>query len=67
MKTTLLEVGKNAVFSPFLKNLSNVINVSLACVFRIDKDVIEVNNDKDIEFLSQNLVNIALEAGRYIR
>ena len=38
--------------------------MSLVWVLSIDEDVIEVNNDKNIEFLGQNLVNIALETGR---
>ena len=64
MKTTLLEVGKKAVFPQFLENPSDGVNMSLAWVFGIDEDVIEVNNDKDIEFLGQDLVNVALETGR---
>ena len=60
------EVGKKAVFPQFLKNPSNAVNVSLAWVLGVDKDGIEINNDKDIEFLGQDLVNIALEAGRCI-
>ena len=38
--------------------------MSLAWVLGVDKNVIEVNNDKDIEFLGQDLVNVALKAGR---
>ena len=41
--------------------------MSLALVFDIDKNVIKVNNNKDIKFLSQDLVNIALEAGQCVR
>ena len=66
METTLLEVGKKAVFPQFLENPSDGIDVSLAWVLGVDEDVIEINNDKDIEFLGQDLVNIALEAGRGI-
>ena len=66
MKTVFLEFGKKAIFPPFFKNLSNGIDVSLAWVFGLDKDVIEVNNGKGIKFLGQDLINIALEAGRYI-
>ena len=66
METTLLEVGKKAVFPQFLENLSDGIDVSLAWVLGVDEDVIEVNNDKDIKFLGQDLVNVALEAGRGI-
>ena len=61
-----LEVDKKAVFPQFFENPSNGINVSLAWVFGVDEDVIKVNNDKDIEFLGQDLVNIALEAGRCV-
>ena len=64
METTLLEVGKKAVFPQFLKNPLDGIDVSLAWVFGVDEDVIEVNNDEDIEFLGQDLVNVTLEAGR---
>ena len=66
MKTTLFEVGKKTVFPQFLENLSNGMNVSLAWILDVDKDVIEVSNDKNIEFLNQNLVNIALKAGRCV-
>ena len=61
---TLLEFGKKAVFLQLLKNSLNGIDVSLAWVLGVDKDIIELNNDKDIEFLDQNLVNIALEASQ---
>ena len=63
MGTVFLEIGKKAIFPQFLENSSNSVDVSLAWVFGVDKDVIKVNNDKNIEFLSQDLVNIALEAG----
>ena len=67
METTLLEIGKKAVFPQFPKNPSDGIDVSLAWVLGIDEDVIEISNDEDIEFLGQNLVNVALEAGRGVR
>ena len=66
MKTTLFKVGKKLVFPQFLKNPSNAINMSLARILGVDKNVIEVNNDKDIEFLGQDLVNIALKASWYV-
>ena len=66
MKTTFFEVSKKAVFPQFLKNPSNIIDVSLAWVFSVDDDVIKVKNDKDIEFHGKDIVNIALEAGRCV-
>ena len=38
----------------------------LAWVLGVDKDVIEIKNDENIEFLGQDFINIALEAGRYV-
>ena len=67
MKTAFLAVGKKTIFPQFLKNSSNGVNRSLALVFGVDEDVIEINNDKDIEFLGHDLINIALEAGRCVR
>ena len=40
--------------------------MSLAWILDIDKNVIEVNNDKNIEFLGQDLVNITLEVGQCV-
>ena len=67
MEMTFLEIGKKAVSPQFLENPLNVVNVSLAWVLGVDEDIIKVNNYKDIEFLGQDLINIALKAGRYIR
>ena len=66
MKTTPLEVSKKTVFPQFLKNPSNGTDVSLARILGKDENVIKVNNDKNIEFLGQDLVNIALQAGRCV-
>ena len=67
MEMAFFEVGKKAVFPQFLKNPLNGINVNLAWVLSVDEDVIKVNNDENIEFLGQDLVNIALEANKCIR
>ena len=67
METTFFEFGKKAVCPQFFKNPLNDVDVSLVWVFGIDKDVIKINNDKNIKFLDQDLVNIALEAGRCVR
>ena len=66
METAFVEVGKKTVFPQFVKNPLNGIDVSLAWILCINEDVIKVNNDKNIKFLSQDLVNIALKAGRCV-
>ena len=66
METAFFEVGKKAVFLQLLENPLNGINITLALVLGIDEDVIEVNNDKDIKFLGQDFVNLALKADRCV-
>ena len=40
--------------------------MTLAFIFGINEDVIQVNNNKDIKFFGQNLIDVALEAGRSV-
>ena len=61
MKLTLFEISKWVMFLQFFENLLNVINVDLMKVLGIDKDIIKINNDKNIELLGQNFINIILE------
>lgn len=39
----------------------------LALVFDINEDIIQVYNNKNFEFLSQNLIDIAMEAVQSIK
>lgn len=41
--------------------------MTLGQIFNIDKNVIQVDNNKNIKLLSQNLINIALEASQSIK
>ena len=50
MKMTLFQVGKQAVFPEFSKDLSDSFYVTLAGVFSINQDVIKVYNDENIKF-----------------
>ncbi len=45
---------------------SNSLDVLFAFVLSIDKDVIEVHYDKNIELLYQDLVDVTLECSRCI-
>ena len=62
MKFTFFKVGKKADFPQFFKNSSNGINVGLAEVFKIDKDIIGINGNKNIKYLSQDFNDITLES-----
>ena len=66
MKLTLLEVGKKFVFSQFFENTSNGIDVKLIWIFGMDKNIIYINNDNNIELLGQDLINVILEVGRCV-
>ena len=54
------------MISQFFKNLSNGIDMSLAWVFSINEDIIEINNNKNVSLFGKDLVNVILKAGQYI-
>ena len=54
------------MLSQLVQHLSNGLHMLFAFAFGIDKDVIEVHYHKNVKLLYQNLMNIALERGRYI-
>ena len=67
MKLKLFKIDQKTVFPWLFENSSNGINVGLTWVLRINKDNIWINNDKNIELLGQNLIDVTLKAGLYIR
>ena len=50
MKMTLFQVGKQAVFPEFSKDLPDSFHVTLAGVFGINQDIIKVHDDENIKF-----------------
>ena len=50
MKTTLFQVGKQAVFPEFSEDPPDSFYVTLAGVFSVNQDVIEVHNNENIKF-----------------
>ena len=38
----------------------------LTIIFGVNQDVIQVNNDKNIKVVDQNLIDIALKVGRSV-
>ena len=64
MKLALFESSKKAIFLQFFDNLSSNIDVRLTCVLGIDRDIIEVNNNKNVELLGQGLIDVTQKAGK---
>ena len=66
MKLALLKDDKKTIFFQFFENLLSSINVGFAWVLGIDKDIIWINNNKNIKFFDQDLIDITLETSRCI-
>ena len=66
MEPTLLQIGKQAIVPQNLQNPSYFFHVTLTLILSVDEDVIQIHDDKDIELFCQDLVDIALEAGRSV-
>ena len=67
MKSTFLQVDKKLMPPQNIQYLPYSFYVTLARILGIDEDVIQVNDDKNVKLLSQDLINITLEARRCIR
>lgn len=67
MKLILLKFCKSTVCFLFLENLSNGINIYLAEIFDMDKNVIKINNDKNDKFFSQDFTDTTLNTGQNIK
>ena len=66
MEPTLLQIGKQAIFSQKIQYLPHGFHVTLTLILSVDEDVIQIHDNEDIELLCQDLVDIALEAGRSV-
>ena len=62
MKLTLLEGGKQQKISELSRNPPYGCNMTISITINIHENVIQIHNNKDVKFLSKNLVNISLEA-----
>ena len=61
MKPTFFVIGKKAIFAQKIWDPSNSLHVALAFIFSVNQDVIQADNNKNIEFFGQNLIDVALE------
>ena len=66
IEPTLLQIGKKIVFLEVFEYLTNGFYVSLAEIFDVDQDVVQIYNNKDIKLFGQDLIDVTLEGGRSI-
>ena len=66
VKPVFFQIGKKLIFSQKIQHLLHSVYMTLAFIFGVNKYIIQVNNNKNIEFLGQNLIDIALEAGQSV-
>ncbi len=66
MEPTFLQVGKEAVFSGLFQDSAYGFHLWLAGVLGIDQNVVQIHDNKDVKLLSEDLVNIPLEASRCV-
>ena len=59
---TLFQIYIKDIFPGNFQNPLNGFNVTFFWIFGMDKNIIQINNNKDIEFFGQNLNDIALDA-----
>ena len=50
------------MFPQFIQHPSDSIDVSLAYILRVDQDVIQVNDYKNVKFFGRNLIDVTVEA-----
>ena len=67
MKPTVFQIGKKTILPQKIQHLLHGLYLALAFIFEINKDVIKVNNNKNIKLLSQNPIDIVLEAGQSVK
>ena len=66
MEMAFLQIFIKVIFPKDFQNPSNGFDMTLPWIFGIDKNIIQINNEKDIELLSQDFIDIALEASWHV-
>ena len=66
MKPTFLQVGKQQEFPELFQNLLYNYNVTISVITSVDKDVVQIHNDKDIKLLNKDFVDKLMKAYKYV-
>ena len=65
MKLTVFQTGKKFILLNEIQHLLHSFHIILAWILSVKKAVISIYNAKNVEYLCQDLIDIALKAGRY--
>ena len=63
MKSVLLQVGKQRELPELLQHPLYDQDVSRSVIISVDEDIVQINDDKDVQLFSKDLVDVSLEAG----
>lgn len=66
IETILFHVGKKLMFLEMIKNSAHGLHLRLTGVFGIAQNIVQIHNNKQVELLGKDHVDVALEAGRSI-
>ena len=66
MKPIFLQVGEEQEFSELFKNPTYGYNVTIFVIISVNKDVVYIYADKDVELLSKDFVDKLLETCRCV-
>ena len=66
MKLTFLQIGIQREFPQLVDNPTYYLNITFSLVFGVDENIIQIYNDKDMEFFRKDFIKVALEYCRSV-
>ena len=66
MKSTFLQISIQRKFPQLVKNPTHYLDVVFSLVFGVDEDIIQIHNDKNIEFFREDFIDIAMKCCRSV-
>ena len=61
MKSTFFQIGIQQEFLQLVEYPTYCLDMAFSLIFGLDKDIIQIHNDKDIKFFCKDFINVALE------
>ena len=66
VEPAFLQVGKKTVFSELFQDPAYDFYVWLARILDVDQNVVQIYNNENVKLLSEDLVNVPLEASQWV-